>query len=327
MGQSEFAIFLTSGAVLLVAAGLLVRGKAIAHQERLQHFIGQFREGDSPLEEQEPQIGLRETITRRLNRFLARRSFIEASRIELQRAGLQISPARFFRVRAALGLVCAALVALLLRGHGPLLQIFGAFAGLTGGYLLARPYLSQKQQKRLDAFEQHFADALDVMVGGLEAGSSLSAAVELVSREMPPPISTEFARVLREASLGVSYEEAFKAAHERLPSDDLSMFVSALSIQFRVGGNLATVLRTLGSTVRDRLRIRGDIKTLTAQQRMSGRIVTIIPFGIVGMLLIVGRSYISQDFQPGLARDISMVAVVLIIIANIIIRKILKIEV
>lgn len=327
MQQAEIAVILTSFAVLLIAAGLLQYRVGSAREERLHHFVGRFL-GDGPvMDEQEPRVSRREEFTRRLNHFLATRSFVESTRIDLQRAGLQISPTRFFRFRVAMGLFGAAVLGLLLGGNGPMVQVVAALAGLFGGYMLARPFLSFKQEKRLDAFERHFADTLDVMVGGLEAGSSLSAAVELVSREMPPPISTEFARVLREASLGVSFDEAFKAAHDRLPSDDLGMFVSAISVQFRVGGNLATVLRTLGSTVRERLRIRGDVKTLTAQQRMSGWIVTAIPFGVVGMLLLTGPSYIAPDFRPGVARDLTIVAVLMIIAANIIIRRLLKIEV
>ena len=93
--------------------------------------------------------------------------------------------------------------------------------------------------KRMDDFEKHLADGLDIMVGGLEAGSSLTAAVELVSREMPAPLSTEFSRVLRDASLGMSYEEAFNGMYQRVPSDDVGMLVSAIGVQFRVGGNSA----------------------------------------------------------------------------------------
>lgn len=318
---------LITGAIVLLVAGVLLRASARTREERLLHFVGQFREDGEPLGGTEPRLDWQEALAQRLNRVLARRGFVQATRLDLLRAGLQVSPTRFFRFRLLLALLSALLLGLLLREQGAVTQVVGALAGLVGGYLLVRPFLSFKQRKRLEAFEKHFPDALDVMVGGLESGSSLTAAVELVSREMPPPISTEFARVLRDASLGMTYEEAFRAAHERLPSDDLGMFISAISVQFRVGGNLATVLRTLGATVRDRLRIRGDIRTMTAQQRLSGWIITLIPFIVVGLLFITGRSYIMHAFEPGLARLLTIIAVVMILVANVIIRRILRIEV
>lgn len=327
MDQSMTLAILVGSAILLVAAGFFVRGAERARVERLHHFVGQFREAAAPLSEEEPRSGWRERVAHQINRRLAQRDFVQSTRLDLLRAGLQISPTRFFRLRALLALGGAMLLGLLLRGHGPLAQVLAALMGMVGGYLLVRPFLSFRQRKRLDDFEKHFADTLDVMVGGLESGASLTATVELVSREMPPPISTEFSRVLRDAGLGSSYEEAFRAAHERLPSDDLGMFVSAISVQFRVGGNLATVLRTLGTTVRERLRVRGDVKTLTAQQRLTGWIITVIPFAVVALLFITGRSYIILDFQPGLARFLMMASVLMIILANIIIRRILKIEV
>jgi tight adherence protein B len=266
-------------------------------------------------------------MVKRLNRILARRNFVEGMRLDLLRAGIHWPPTRFFIVRVLLALSGALLVGVLLQGQGPLAQLVGGFVGLAGGYLLVRPILTHKQQKRLDAFEKHFADALDILVGGLEAGSSLTAAVELVSREMPPPISTEFSRVLRDARLGMTYDEAFNAMYERLPSDDLGMFVSAVSVQFRVGGNLATLLRTLGATVRDRIRIRGDIKTLTAQQRMTGWLVTSIPFVMVGILLALNPAYMRQIFEPGPSRTIALAGALLILFGNYVIRRILRIEV
>jgi len=327
MDQSATLAVLVACAVLLVAAGFLLRGAARAREERLRHFVGQFREDAAPLGEEEPRTTWRQGLAKRLNRFLAHRDFVQATRLDLLRAGLQVSPTRFFRLRVMLALGGALVLGLLLRGQLPLLQLVGTLGGLVGGYLLVRPLLSRKQRKRHEAFEKHFADALDVMVGGLESGASLTATVELVGREMPPPISTEFSRVLRDAGLGVSYEEAFKAMHERLPSDDLGMFVSAISVHFRVGGNLASVLRTLGATVRDRLRIRGDVKTLTAQQRLTGWIISIVPFAVVAMLFITGRSYMIQVLEPGLARTLALVGMVMILTANVIIRRILRIEV
>jgi len=327
MDQSIAAAGLVAGAILLIAVGFVVRVATRAREKRLGHFVGQFREDGMPLDEDVYTTPRRERLAQHLNRFLARRDFVASTRRDLLRAGLQVTPTRFFVFRVLLALSGILIAVMLTRGQGPVSQLIAALVGLLVGYLLVQPILRRKQQQRLDAFENTFADALDILVGGLESGSSLTAAVELVSREMPPPISTEFIRVLRDAGHGMSYDDAFKAMHERLPSDDLGMFVSALSVQFRVGGNLATVLRTLGATVRDRLRIRGDIKTLTAQQRMTGWLVTAIPFGMVGMLMAINFDYMVQIFQPGPSRLIALAGAVMVLIGNLWVRRILRIEV
>ena len=327
MDQSITVAGLVSGAILLIAGGFLLRLVTLAREKRLHHFIGQFREEGMPLTEAELATPRREALAKYLNRLLARRDFVVGTRRDLQRAGLKVAPTRFFLFRVVLALGGMLLGGLLTQGLGVLIQIGAALCGLVGGYLLVQPYLKHKQQQRLDAFDKNFADALDILIGGLESGSSLTAAVELTSREMPPPISTEFARVLRDASHGMSYDEAFKAMQERVPSDDLGMFVSAISVQFRVGGNLAVVLRTLASTVRDRLRIRGDIKTLTAQQRMTGWLITGIPIIMVGMLMAINRDYMVQIFQPGPSRAIALGGAVMIVIGNMFVRRILRIQV
>ncbi|HVX30807.1 MAG TPA: type II secretion system F family protein, partial [Nitrolancea sp.] len=296
-------------------------------EARLAHFIGRFQTIDNLVAEEPASSGWRERLTTRLNHAIARRDNVQATRIDLVRAGLQIKPAQFFLIRLILALVGALLVSSLLRSAGTIPFLVGAVGGFAGCYMLALPYVSFRQRKRLDAFEKLFADGLDIMVGGLESGSSLTAAVELVSREMPAPLSSEFGRVVRDASLGMSYEDAFSGMYERVPSDDVGMLVSAISVQFRVGGNLAAVLRTLSETVRDRQRIRGDIKTLTAQQSMTGWIITGIPFFMVFMLLLINREYMSQIFQPGPQRIIAGIGVVMIVIGNLVIRRILRIRV
>jgi tight adherence protein B len=262
-----------------------------------------------------------------LNRYLSRQDFVRRLRLDLVRAGIEIKPTQFFLLRLIIALT-AALVARLFTASLPWWQQLAAMlAGGAAGYLLVRPYLGYRQRRRVAAFEKSLADALDVMVGALESGSSLSGAVELVSREMPVPLSAEFARVLRDAGLGLSYEDAFKGLHERVPSDDVGMLVSAVSIQFRVGGNLAEVLKTLGMTVRERARIRGEIKTLTAQQKITSYIITAMPFFLVGFLFVISRNYMLQLFEPGLQRVLAVSAVVLVGVGNVLLRRVLAIEV
>jgi tight adherence protein B len=326
MDQPIVVAVLISVAVVLFAASILVRVAANSREARLAHFIGKYH-SSTDLSLEEPASGWRENLTTRLNRAIARRDYVQATRIDLVRAGLSVKPTQYFLIRLMLALFGALFGSILLRGAGTLPLMLGAVGGFVGCYLLAQMYVTFRQRKRLDAFEKLFADGLDIMVGGLESGSSLTAAVELVSREMPAPLSSEFGRVMRDAGLGMSYEDAFNGMYERVPSDDVGMLVSAVSVQFRVGGNLAAVLRTLSETVRDRQRIRGDIKTLTAQQSMTGWLITGLPVAMVVLLLLINRDYMSQIFQPGPQRIVAGIGAVMIVVGNLVTRRILRINV
>ena len=326
MAQPIVVAILTACAVLFVSASLLLRTQSRTRDARLQHFIGQYHAGAVVFDD-EPLTDWRSTAARRLNRYLARRDYVQATRLDLVRAGLQMRPTQFFLARMILALAGTLVGMMFLRGLGAVPQVIGMVCGFFAGYLVVKPFLDHRQRKRMDDFEKHLADGLDIMVGGLEAGSSITSAVELVSREMPAPLSTEFSRVLRDASLGMSYEEAFNGMYQRVPSDDVGMLVSAIGVQFRVGGNLAGVLRTLTDTVRDRQRIRGDVKTLTAQQKMTGWLITGIPIFMAGALLVLDRAYMSQIFQPGPQRYIALAGAVLLVVGNVIMRRILRIDV
>ncbi len=326
MSQPIVVAILAAMAVLLVATSIWVRLEVRTRTARLHHFIGQYGSGTQTWDDDTPP-DWRDNIASRLNRYFARRNYVQQTRLDLVRAGFSIKPTQFFLFRVVVALGCGVVGGALLGGFGGFARLAGMAAGVVCGYLLVRPFLDYRQRKRMGEFEKHFADGLDIMVGGLEAGSSLNTAVELVSREMPAPVSTEFSRVLRDASLGMSYEEAFNGMYGRVPSDDVGMLVSAIGVQFRVGGNLANVLRTLSETVRDRQKIRGDIKTLTAQQNMTSWLITAIPVGMVSLLLVINRDYMSQIFQPGPQRLFALGGAVMILVGNVVIRRILRIDV
>ena len=248
-------------------------------------------------------------------------------RRDLVRAGLTIKPSQFFLLRVGLalaGFLAAYTLSLSLPFPVRLALLAG---GAVGGYRVVKPYLRFMQRRRVAAFEKYFPDALDVMIGALESGASLTTAMELVSREMPPPLSLEFARVLRDAGMGLSYEDAFGNLLDRVPSEDLGMMVSAVSIQFRVGGNLAEVFKTLGHTVRERVRIRGEIKTLTSQQRLTGKVITGLPFLLTGVLFWLNGAYMAHLFDPGLTRVMLVLGLIMVGVGNWVIGRIVAIDV
>jgi tight adherence protein B len=136
-----------------------------------------------------------------------------------------------------------------------------------------------------------------LLANSLRAGSSFLQGLELVTREGRPPISEEFERVVREMSLGVALQPALNNLVRRVDSEDLELMVTAINIQSQVGGNLATVLDSIAYTIRERIRIQGEIQTLTAMQRYSGYVITLLPVGLAIILFIISPSYIGRLLQ------------------------------
>ena len=162
-----------------------------------------------------------------------------------------------------------------------------------------------------DAFNKQLPDTITLIANALRAGSSFLQAIELVVRESRPPVSTEFGRVIREVNLGLPFEQALENMVRRVRSDDLELMATAISIQHQVGGNLAEILDSIAYTIRERVRIKGEIRTLTAQQRLSGYVVGFLPIALAGFLFIAAPNFMEPMFlnppavagPPGRRRD------------------------
>jgi tight adherence protein B len=207
--------------------------------------------------------------------------------------------------------------------------LFGAAAAIVGGFLPGM-YVRRAQTTRLKKFDQQLGDMLNLMVNGLRAGFSTLQAMEAVSRELPAPISTEFHRVVQEIQLGISIEEALEHLLRRINSDDLDMVITAINVQREVGGNLAEILDTISYTIRERVRIRGEIQALTAQGRATAWVISLLPIILMGILFLVNRPYLMQFFDPSTrACGIPMLilAGLMIIAGFIITQKIVDIDI
>ena len=161
--------------------------------------------------------------------------------------------------------------------------------------MLPRFWLSRRKAGRLGAFNKQLPDTITLLANALRAGSSFLQAIELVVRESRPPISTEFGRVIREVNLGLPFEQALENMVRRVRSDDLELMATAISIQHTVGGNLAEILDSIAYTIRERIRIQGEIRTLTAQQRLSGYVVGFLPIGLAAFLFIAAPNFMDAD--------------------------------
>ena len=201
--------------------------------------------------------------------------------------------------------------------------------------VLAPALLAQPPQERPPgSFNKQLPDTITLIANALRAGSSFLQAIELVVRESRPPISTEFGRVIREVNLGLPFDQALENMVRRVRSDDLELMATAISIQHQVGGNLAEILDSIAFTIRERVRIKGEIRTLTAQQRLSGYVVGFLPIGLAGFLFIAAPDFMDPMFR-GRRRLLGLPGGVIILIFGgfmmfigfMFIRKIVDIEV
>lgn len=175
---------------------------------------------------------------------------------------------------------------------------YAAILGMVIGFFLPRIYVRSQQGRRLNRFNDQLSDMLNLMVNGLRAGFSTMQAMEAVSKELPPPICDEFRRVVQEMQLGVTMERALDNLLRRIPSGDLDLVITAINVQREVGGNLAEILDTISHTIRERVRIKGEIRVLTSQVMYSGRFLAVMPVLLMLALYVLNRSYMSHFFEP-----------------------------
>jgi tight adherence protein B len=276
-----------------------------------------------------PKADAQGPLVERLNHRLRQASLGRRVQAQLVRAGIDM-PASRFLVFQGIATAAASLAVLVAAGRAELGEVerLGASAAAAFvGWLVPRYVLKFKEGQRLRQFERQLPPSVDAMAGALQAGSSLPQAMELIGREMPAPISEEFAIVVRELAVGVPITTSFGNMLERVRSTDLDMLLTAISIQHRVGGNLGQILRSIAHTVRERLRIRGEIAVLTAQQRISTYVVSGLPVIIIMAMFVIAPTYIIKLFQPGITRGLLVTAIVGMIAGYYVMRKIADIDV
>ncbi len=188
-------------------------------------------------------------------------------------------------------------------------------------------YILLKIDRREAAFTNQLGDCLMMVANAMRAGFSFLQAMELVSKEMEPPISDEFKHVMRDISLGASVERALDDMDKRVSSPDFSLVVTAVLIQQQVGGDLAHILDTISDTIQDRIRMRREVKTLTAQGRMSGWVLAALPFGLGAFISVINPSYIEPLFTERIGQMAIAFAVIFVILGFIVIQRIVDIDV
>ena len=239
---------------------------------------------------------------------------------DLARANLKLRVAEYYYIRIGASL---ALGVILFVFRDPLSGIVGFLVG----YMLPRFWVGRRISGRLNAFNKQLPDTITLLSNSLRAGSSFLQSIELVSREGGPPMSEEMGRVVREVNLGLGMEEALHNLVRRIKSDDLDLMVTAIGIQQQVGGNLAEILDTIAFTIRERVRIKVEINTLTAQGRVSGYLVAFLPIGLGVALNAINPAFMAPLFTETIGRILMGVGAVMMTIGFLAIRKITDIKV
>jgi len=194
-------------------------------------------------------------------------------------------------------------------------------------FIIPSVLLQRSLTKRRVAFERQLVDTLILLTNSIRAGFSLIQAVDVIVSEMPSPANEEWARVRREVSLGLPLSQALINMNERIKNDDLSMVITAININTQVGGNLVIMLESVTKTVRERVRIFSEVRVLTSQQRFNSYLLTLLPVGVGALMLFLNPAYMSNILKPNIYLCFPIGAVVSIILGNVVIQRLGKIEI
>ena len=193
-------------------------------------------------------------------------------------------------------------------------------------YLVPGIMLRLSVNRRREKFSRQLVDVLVLMTGAVRAGFSLLQAIEVVTRELGPPASEEFLRVVREVSLGRTLHQALNDLAERMEDRDLNLLVTAVNIQYQVGGNLAYMLSSVTETIRERIRLFGEVRVLTTQSRMTAYVLSLLPFFVFGILFMIAPSYMIRLFDRSII-CIPLGALTGIILGFILVRRMARIDI
>jgi tight adherence protein B len=259
-----------------------------------------------------------------LSAFLAQFKGSEKVALHLERAGVPLRVGEYYMIRWGV----AAIFFVIPLVFGPSLFILAVCLGMGFvGYMLPSVYIGNKRKSRMNRINAQLVDLLGLISNSLKSGYGLMQSFEFASRQMDGPLAVEIRRMLREANLGMSAEDALNSLGDRVDSKDMDMVLTAINIQRAVGGNLAEILDQVAHTMRERERIRGEIATLTSQQRMTGIVIGALPVIMFALFMVMNPAYMSLLFTELPGKIMLVTAVVLEFLGYLVIKRIMAIEV
>jgi tight adherence protein B len=303
--------------------GTLLLKRRVSYEQRLQKFLPRAVEPESEAvsnQQIKRQKDVWKEVFHLISKQFAGRQYIQRWKQKIEEAGMKLNPEEFFVIRL-LSVVGLFFITFILE-----IKML-AFIFPLIGWILPVFYLKRQKEKRLQRCAVQLPQTLGTMATAMKSGFSFIQAMQLVGKEIPDPIGPEFTRTIREINLGISTETAFQNLLQRLPNDDLKIFVSALLIQRSTGGNLAQILETIQETITERVRIKEDLKTLTSQGRMSAWVISLLPILIGIILNMMNPEYFVPMLQHPIGWLMLGMGIISLTIGWIFIQRIVKIEV
>ncbi|QPC80586.1 type II secretion system F family protein [Phototrophicus methaneseepsis] len=297
LGPEQILILGVAGAI---AIGIIIFGAVTSRREDLvEARLGQI-ENDldefpdfAPGESDEDSSALDEgrKLLEPINNYLVERRFGKNARQKLARADIKLTVAEYAVARVA---SVAAGFAIGFLGWS---SISIALIGAAIGFFLPVIYVGRAVNKRLITFENQLPDTLGLWVNAIRSGYSVLQAMEAIAQDAPEPTQTEFQRVVQEVQIGISMPDALDHMLQRLDSPDLDLVITAVNIQREVGGNLAEILEVIAGTIRERIKLKGEIRVLTSQGRITGYAISMLPIGVALLLMAINEQYMNRMFE------------------------------
>lgn len=313
MGLELIAAITTFLGVLLIVLGYF-QGRR-GHQSATLRRLETLQAYSSPGADAALPIALRQQGS----------AWAERTRTQLERAGLALKLREYVALRLLVGLLGFVVVFAL--GNATPLAVLGGVGLGAIGYMLPAFWVRIRITRQIAKFNDQLENMLTMVSNSLRAGFGLLQALDLAAEQLQPPISTEVHRVLRDTRMGASIEEALMKMGERVGSYDLDVVITAILIQRSVGSNLSEVLDKVAHTIRERVRIKGEINTLTAQKRLSGWIVGLMPAAFVVLMLAISFDYMSLLFTDPAGRALLALAIGLDILGMLAIKRIVSVDI
>jgi tight adherence protein B len=285
-------IIIVVGIILIIILVIGVIVSSNSENAIVEQRLDQYFESDNQVDK-DKQVQ-RAVLTEWVSKRVEKTTFGDRIARELARADLKFKVSEYFAL-IVISIVSLGGIAWLIGNRNIISLLIGAVIGA----FIPRFYVKQQQAARLKRFNEQLADMLNLTVNGLRAGYSTMQAMESISRELPPPISDEFRRVVQEMQIGITMEQALDNLLRRIPSEDLDFVITSINVQREVGGNLSEILDTISFTIRERVRIKGEIRVMTAQVRASGAILSMVPFGLTLVLWFINPEYLMSVNQGG----------------------------
>jgi len=251
-------------------------------------------------------------------------TYAQRWQFELERADLKLRPSEYFLVRVAIAAVTVIIVTLIGR-NGPAFLVSLPLAAIT--YMMPAYWVRFRTMRRIAEIDKQLPETVTLIANGLRAGFAFGQSLDTAAKRIGPPMSVELGRVLLDVNLGMSTEDALRAMNERIGSDDVDMLVTAILVQRNSGGNLAEVLENVAHTIRDRERIRGEIRTLTASQRFTGWVLTLWPLALALIFVAMVPDIMSLMWTTEAGRVMMGIWFALNVLGAFSLRRILDIDI